>query len=75
MSDALPTPRSTLRTGYVWLLVWCKSCRHQADADLEALIDAGRGGPLVQLRWRCAECGSRRIDMVCASHARVVPGR
>jgi hypothetical protein len=28
-----------------WLcqLVWCRSCHHQAPADLQALVDAGRG--------------------------------
>ena len=25
----LPTPRTTLRTGYVRVLVWCKSCRRR----------------------------------------------
>jgi hypothetical protein len=45
----------------------------QRAADLAGLIATGRGDtPLVHLRWRCAECGSRRIDMVCTSHARVV---
>jgi hypothetical protein len=39
----LPTPRTTLESRYVRVLVWCKSCRHQRDADLQALIDAGRG--------------------------------
>jgi hypothetical protein len=30
------------------VLVWCKSCRHRRDADLQALVDAGRGDvPLV----------------------------
>ena len=24
----LPTPCTTLRTGYVRVLVWCRSCRH-----------------------------------------------
>jgi len=38
----LPTPRTTLATSYVCVLVWCKSCRHQAQADLPKLIDAGR---------------------------------
>jgi hypothetical protein len=38
MSDALPTPASTLTAGYVRVLVWCKACRHQADADLPALV-------------------------------------
>jgi hypothetical protein len=46
----LPTPRTTLRTGYVRVLVWCKACRHRRDADLQALIDAGRGDvPLIHL--------------------------
>ena len=76
MSDTLPTPRSTLRCRYVRVLLTCWSCKHRRDADLAGLIAAGRGDtPLVQLRWRCAACGSRRIDMVCTSHARVVPWR
>jgi hypothetical protein len=29
--DDLPTPRTALRTGYVRVLVFCNSCRHQAD--------------------------------------------
>ena len=41
-TSGLPTPRTTLRARYVSLLVWCKGgCQHQADADLQALIDAG----------------------------------
>jgi len=32
----LPTPRTTLRARYVRVLVWCKSCRHRRDADVEA---------------------------------------
>jgi hypothetical protein len=29
----------------------CKSCRHQRDADLQALVDAGSGDvPLIHLR-------------------------
>jgi hypothetical protein len=76
MSDAPSTPRTTLRCRYVRVLLTCWSCKHQRDADLVRLIAAGRGDtPLVQLRWRCANCGSRRIDMVCTSHAGVVPGR
>ena len=60
----LPTPRTTLSAGYVCVLVWCKGgCQHQAPADLQALVDAGRGDvPLMQLRFRCGNCGSRRTD-------------
>jgi hypothetical protein len=60
----LPT-RTTLRTGYVRVRVWCKSCRRQRDADLQALVDAGRGDvPLVELRFRCANCRSSLTDFV-----------
>jgi hypothetical protein len=38
----------------VRVLVWCKACRHQADADLQVLVDAGRGDvPLNRLPFRC----------------------
>jgi hypothetical protein len=37
VTDGLPTARTTLHTGYVRVLVYCSSCRHQADADLQAL--------------------------------------
>jgi hypothetical protein len=61
----LPTPRTTLQTGYVRVLVWCKSCRHRCDADLQGLVDADRGDvPLIELRFRCANCGSRLTDFV-----------
>ena len=66
--DALPTARTTLRTGDVRVLVFCKSCRHQADADLQASVDAGRGNvPLTELRFRCSRCGTDRIDFVVTS--------
>jgi hypothetical protein len=35
--DALLTARTTLRTGYVRVLVFCNSCRHQAHADMQAM--------------------------------------
>jgi hypothetical protein len=60
MTDDLPTARTTLRGGYVRVLVFCKSCRHQADADLSAIMDAGRGDlPLTELRFRCSQCRTR----------------
>ena len=53
--DALPTPRTALRTRYVRVLVFCNSCRHQADADLRALVLRGQGDvPLTELRFRCS---------------------
>jgi len=36
-----------------------KACRHQAEADLQPLVDAGRGDvPLKGLRFRCSRCRS-----------------
>jgi hypothetical protein len=67
----LPTPRSISRTGYR-VHVWCKACRHAKDADLAALIEAGRGDvPLVRPHWRCGNCGSRLTEFVVGgSHMR-----
>jgi hypothetical protein len=37
----------------VRVLVFCNSCRHQADADLQAIVESGRGDvPLTELRFR-----------------------
>ena len=41
---SLPTPRSTLRNDSgAQVLGWCKACQHQAEADLQKLVDEGRG--------------------------------
>jgi len=67
----LPTPRSTLATGFVRVLVFCTSCRHQRDADLQRLITAGHGDvPLIHLKFRCSRCGSQRVDSVCTAASR-----
>ena len=59
----LPTPRTTLAASYVAVPVWCKSCRHQAQADLQKLIDAGMGDvPLTRLRFRCSNSSSSLTD-------------
>jgi hypothetical protein len=75
MPDGLPTPRTTLRAAYVRLHLTCRACPRRHDADLEALISAGHGDvPLVQLRFRCSECHSARIDAVVMSKdSAVVP--
>ena len=72
MTDAhrgLPTPRTTLRARYATLLVWCKGgCQHQADADLQTLVESGRGDvPMIHLKFRCSNCGSDRTDFVVTS--------
>jgi hypothetical protein len=66
VSDNLPTPRSTLASR-LRVHVRCPACRHRDYADLQALIDSGRGDvPLIQLRYRCSNCsgGSQFTDWV-----------
>ena len=49
------TVRTTLRTGCARVLLFCHSCRHQADADLWALVEFWRGDvTLTELRFRSA---------------------
>jgi hypothetical protein len=68
VTDALPTACTTLRAGYVRVLVFCNSCRHQANADLRAIVLARRGDvPLTELRFRCSQCGTDRTDFVVTS--------
>ena len=40
----------------------------QADADLQAIVDAGRDNvPLTELRFRCSQCHTDRTDFVVTS--------
>lgn len=65
MTDGLPTARTMLpQARSLGALVWCK-CHHQDFADLQAIVDSGRGDvPLIHLRFRCTNCGGRRTDWV-----------
>jgi hypothetical protein len=66
MTDDLPTPRSTLQSR-LCVFVVCRACKHRANADLQKLVDSGRGDvPLIRLRFRCTNCagGSRSTDWV-----------
>ena len=68
MADNLPTARSRIKQEFLCLLVFCKACHHQAPADLQSIIDSGRGGvPLKDLKFRCTKCGSRLTDHVVMS--------
>jgi hypothetical protein len=50
------------------VLVFCNSCRHQADADLRALVLSGHGDVLlVDLPFRCSRCGTDNTDFVVTS--------
>ena len=60
----LPTPRTMLTAERLRLAVSCDRCGHERDADLQALIDGGRGDvPWNRLRFRCSVCGSHRTTV------------
>ena len=54
MTDDPPTARSMLpQDGWLCLHVRCKACHHEGAADLQVIIDVGRGDePLKDLRFR-----------------------
>jgi hypothetical protein len=44
--DALPTPRTALRARFVRVVVFCNSCRHQADgSDRTDFVVTSRDNP------------------------------
>ena len=57
----------------VRLIVWCKECQHQVEAD-PAKMAARYGAETPVLDWRerlvCPRCGSRRVDMVVSGTKR-----
>jgi len=62
----------TLAASYVVVLVWCKSCRQQVQADMQKLIAAGNGAvPLTRLRFRCSNCRSSQTDFVCTGRSAI----
>jgi hypothetical protein len=52
----------TLRDDHARVLVWCKACRHQADAPLQQLVEGRGDKPRIHLRYRCSRCRSRLTD-------------
>ena len=75
-SGDLPTARTMLAARFLLLRVRCRSCQHAADADLQKLIDQGRGDvPVVKLRFRCTKCGSRRTDVLVTPKPKVMKPR
>jgi hypothetical protein len=78
MTD-FPTARTMLpNDSWLCLSVRCHACLHRALADLQAIVDAGRGDvPVKDLKFRCTGCGSRRTSVVVTSRdaQRVQPWR
>jgi hypothetical protein len=74
-ADDLPTARTMAPTGFR-VHVWCKACRHSGNADLDALIRAGKGDiPLVQLKWRCGNCRSASMTDFVVTGTHFGPSR
>jgi hypothetical protein len=66
----LPTARDY--KGNHRLVVWCRACRLQRELSFKTLVDDGRGDiPIINLRFRCTNCGSCQTDaVVSGSHLR-----
>ena len=65
----MSTARDFLSAGRT-VSVYCNRCQHRATADLEALVEAGRGDePMARLPWRCAVCESRRTGLIVRTMA------
>ena len=64
----LPTARDY--KGNHRLVVWCRACRFQRELSFRSLVNDGRGDiPIINLRFRCTNCGSRMTDAaVSGSH-------
>jgi Zn finger protein HypA/HybF involved in hydrogenase expression len=58
---------------HVRLIVWCLDCRHQVEPD-PAVMAERYGAEMSVPEWRarlvCAQCGSRRVDMVVSGTER-----
>jgi hypothetical protein len=52
------------------LVIWCKACCKQRELPFRTLVDEGKGDiPIINLRFRCSNCGSRLTDaVVSGSH-------
>jgi hypothetical protein len=57
----------------VRLIVWCKSCGHQAEPDVATQV-AHHGSTMPVPDWarflRCSICGEREVDFVVSGAAR-----
>jgi Zn finger protein HypA/HybF involved in hydrogenase expression len=66
----LPTARDYLKSN-VRLIIWCKACRHQIEMEFRKIVEGEGDVPVVKLRFRCENCGSRLTDcVVSGSHLR-----
>jgi Zn finger protein HypA/HybF involved in hydrogenase expression len=55
------------------LIVWCLDCRHQVEPDPAEMAErygAETSVPDWHARLICAQCGSRRVDMVVSGTER-----
>jgi len=51
--------------GNLRLIVRCKACRRQRELSGADIVAMGKGDvPLVNLKWRCTNCGSYLTDSV-----------
>lgn len=71
--NGLPTVSSMARqSSWLRLRVTCRSCLRWLHADLQALERQGKGDvPIARLKFRCSNCGSRRVEAVVEGDSEV----
>ena len=62
-----PMTLGSAAAAHLTLIVWCKDCRHQVEADPAEMVER-YGAETTVPDWRerlvCSQCGSRDVDMV-----------
>jgi hypothetical protein len=70
---ALPMTLGNAAAARVRLIVWCKDCLHQVEADPGEMAQR-HGAETAVPDWRqrlvCSRCGGREVDMVVTGERR-----
>ena len=71
--ESAPTTLGQALGAKVRLIVWCKTCQHQAEPDVADQV-ARYGAELTVLEWasrlRCSACDGREVDFVVSGARR-----
>ena len=69
--DETPMTLGQAARARVRLIVWCKSCRHEARPD-PAELASRYGGAMTVIDWAarlaCSRCGARAADFVLTGY-------
>jgi len=65
--ESTPLTLGQAQSARVRLIVWCKSCAHRVEPDVDELV-AHHGATMTVIDWAarlaCSTCGARDADFV-----------